>query len=145
MANIYLNPVTTPGMWSDLAPLSPKTPAATVHGATVAAEHNQPAPTGGAVAKRPKAIAWVKMAPDILRAMALAANHAGRTSGDVWAEAAQEWLLRKSLETEYDVLSNQPARTRDSAILEEKRSKLWSSIDSAMGDIRELRPTLTQE
>jgi len=100
-----------------------------------------PALQGQGVTTRPKAIAWVKMAPDILKAMSLAATHAGRTAGDIWAEAAREWLVRKALDADYDALSNQPNRRHDLA-LEDKQHRLWSSIDSLMGDIRQIRPTV---
>jgi hypothetical protein len=86
---------------------------------------------------RTKAIAWVRMAPDILRAMAMAANHAGRSAGEVWAEAAREWLLRKSLDADYDVLAYAPSKKREDGLLEETRKRLWGSIDSAMSAIRE--------
>jgi hypothetical protein len=90
-----------------------------------------------AVATKPKAIGWVKMAPDVLRAMTLAANHAGRTTSEVWAEAAREWLLRKALEADYDVLAHMPARKRpEDAQIEAKRTRLWGNIDSMMAGIR---------
>jgi hypothetical protein len=91
-----------------------------------------------AVAAKPKAIGWVKMAPDVLRAMSMAANHAGRTVSEVWAEAAREWLLRKSLDADYDVLAHMPARKRpEDAQLEATRSRLWNGIDTLMVAIRE--------
>jgi len=74
--------------------------------------------------------------------MGLAANHSGRAAGDIWAEAAREWLLRRSLEADYDALSNMPGRRRDGVTLEEIHTRLWSTIDTAMGDIRQQRPTL---
>ena len=91
-----------------------------------------------AVATKAKAIGWVKMAPDVLRAMTMAANHAGRTTSEVWAEAAREWLLRKSLDADYDVLAHMPARKRaEDAHLEAKRTQLWGGIDALMSVIRE--------
>ena len=134
MANTFLNPVSVPGMWGDPFPAPTQAPANIATPAT-AAENN-------AVATRPKAVAWVRMAPDILRAMAMAANHSGRTSSDIWAEAAREWLLRKSLDADYDVLSNMPARKREDSHLEAQRQRLWSSIESAMDIIRQPQPTL---
>ncbi len=101
-----------------------------------------PAMASGALVTRPKAIAWVRMAPDILRAMALAANHAGRGVGEVWAEAAREWLLRKSLDAEFDLLSNQPERKAESAALLETKRRLWTTIDTAMEALRQSRPTI---
>ena len=138
MANAFLNPTVVPGMWGDYLPTPNRSTPATVSPATpeMAAEAN-------AVAPRPKAIAWVKMAPDILRAMASAAMHAGRSAGDVWSEAARDWLLRKSLEADYDVLSYAPSRKRDDSVLEEMRSRLWGGIDSVMSDIRQSRPTIS--
>ncbi len=90
------------------------------------------------VATKPKAIGWVKMAPDVLRAMTMAANHAGRTASEVWAEAAREWLLRKALDADYDVLAHMPNRKRpEDAHLEATRTRLWGGIDSLMSAIRE--------
>lgn len=91
-----------------------------------------------AIATKPKAIGWVKMAPDVLSAMHMAANHAGRTVSEVWAEAAREWLLRKSLEADYDVLAHMPTRKRaEDAQLEATRTRLWGSIDGLMSTIRQ--------
>lgn len=92
---------------------------------------------------RPKATSWVRIAPDILRAMSVAAQHAGKPLSDVWAEAAREWLLHTSLEAEYDVLSNQPERRRGPNTVEEMRHRLWGKIDSAMGDLRESSPIVS--
>jgi hypothetical protein len=100
-------------------------------------ESLSPMATASAVIPRTKAIAWVRMAPDILRAMAMAANHANRSAGEVWAEAAREWLLRKSLDADYDVLSYAPIKKREDGMLEEKHKRLWGSIDAAMSAIRE--------
>jgi hypothetical protein len=139
MANAFLNPVAVPGMWGDNIPAPSRVPAIARNPVAPATDTFDNAHS---VATKPKAVAWVRMAPDILRAMAFAAKHAGRTAGDVWAEAARDWLLRKSLEADYDALANMPQRRRDGAALEEKRSRLWGSIDSMMSDIRQLRPTL---
>ncbi len=84
-----------------------------------------------------KAVGFVKMAPDVLKAMSHAAQRAGRTASDVWGEAAREWLLKKSLEIDYDVLSNQPDRRKESAPLTAMRTRVWGSIDTLMADIRE--------
>ena len=133
MANAFLNPVSVPGMWGDpiAAPAPQSTQMAEPATYAEAAETN-------ALATRPKAIAWVKMAPDILRAMSMAANHASRTVGEVWAEAAREWLLRKSLDADYDVLAYAPAKKRpEDGMLEEMHKRLWGSIDSAMEGIRQ--------
>lgn len=135
MANTFLNPVAVPGMWGEpSAPVQVTTtgaPPATTSDLGVAA-------TANAVATRPKAVAWVRMAPDILRAMALAANHAGRSAGEVWAEAAREWLLRKSLDADYDVLAHMPAKKRpEDAALDQQRKRLWTSIESALEVIRQ--------
>ena len=134
MANAFLNPA---GAWGDSisAPTRPT---------LVPRPDNTPSDSrpSNAIAKKPKAVAWVRMAPDILRAMGLAANHSGRAAGDIWAEAAREWLLRRSLEADYDALSNMPGRRRDGVTLEEIHTRLWSTIDTAMGDIRQQRPTL---
>ena len=139
MANAFLNPVSVPGMWGDPIPAPAPRPTRTVEvGAAteMAAEAN-------ALTTRPKAIAWVKMAPDILRAMSMAANHASRTVGEVWAEAAREWLLRKSLDADYDVLAYAPAKKRpEDGMLEEKHKRLWGSIDSAMEGIRQVTLTI---
>jgi hypothetical protein len=90
-----------------------------------------------AIAAKPKAIGWVKMAPDVLRAMTMAANHANRSTSEVWAEAAREWLLRKALDADYDVLAHMPTRKRpEDALLEAKRTQLWGGIDSLMSAIR---------
>ena len=132
MANAFLNPVSVPGMWGDPIPAPAPHPTRMVETSAateMAAETN-------ALATRPKAIAWVKMAPDILRAMSMAAHHASRTVGEVWAEAAREWLLRKSLDADYDVLSNLPARRKEAAALAEKRSRMWGAVDTAMADLR---------
>ncbi len=134
MANVFLNPASVPGTWSDSSPVPAQAP---IHAATPAA-----AAESNAVVTRPKAVAWVRMAPDILRAMALAANHAGRTASDVWAEAAREWLLRKSLDADYDVLANMPARRREDGQLEAQRQRLWSSIEAALDVIRQPQPTV---
>ncbi len=139
MANAFLNPVAVPGMWGDNIPAPAPLPAVTRNPVAPATDTFDNAHS---VVTKPKAVAWVRMAPDILRAMAVAAKHAGRTAGDVWAEAARDWLLRKSLEADYDALANMPQRRRDSAALEAKHARLWGSIDAAMSDIRQLRPTL---
>jgi hypothetical protein len=144
MAQGYFNSVDSSDIWEEAA-IDPNLASTILHTqenlpiteAMGAMKSNQQS-----VATRQKAISWVKMAPDILKAMSLAAQHAGRTAGDVWAEAAREWLLSKSLETEYDILSNQPPRTRDQAAIEEKRSRLWNNIDSLMGAIRDINPSI---
>jgi hypothetical protein len=131
MANTFLNPLAVPGMWGDPLPTAlpaTRTQAAPVEAAPVAATN--------AVAARPKAVAWVRMAPDILRAMAMAANHAGRSTSEIWAEAAREWLLRKSLDADYDVLAHMPAKKRDDGALDQMRKRLWSSIDTSLEAIR---------
>ena len=134
MANAFLNPVSVSGMWGDPIPAPAPQATRAVEPSTVTevvAETN-------ALATRPKAIAWVKMAPDILRAMSMAANHASRSVGEIWAEAAREWLLRKSLDADYDVLAYAPAKKRaEDGMLEEKHKRLWGSIDSAMAGIRQ--------
>jgi hypothetical protein len=132
MATILRNPPAPPvESWGDLWPSShdslPIPPAA-----------GEPA---RALAARPKAVAWVRMAPDVLRAMALAAKHAGRTVGDVWAEAARDWLLRKSLEAEFD-MSYLPERQRDEGAHKAKQAQLWSVIDASMEMLRQPRPTI---
>jgi hypothetical protein len=122
MANAIINPV--PELWGDSLPAVPQT----------------------AVAAKPKAIGWVKMAPDVLRAMAMAASNAGRSLSEVWAEAAREWLLRKSLDADYDVLAHMPAKKRpEDALLEQKRTRLWGTIDSAMEGIRAPQVTIVEE
>ncbi len=129
MAYAFVNPVPSSGLGD--TPLPSAAPARVEPPtAAVAAANN-------AVMPRTKAIAWVRMAPDILRAMAMAANHAGRSAGEVWAEAAREWLLRKSLDADYDVLAYAPSKKREDGLLEETRKRLWGSIDSAMSAIRE--------
>ena len=141
MANAFFNPVAVPGMWGDSIPAPTRTAIslrAEGQPAVIPAEVNN----SQAVATKPKAVAWVRMAPDILRAMAMAANHAGRTAGDIWAEAAREWLLHKSLDADYDALANMPTRHRDNGVLEQNQTRIWGSIDTLMGDIRQLRPTL---
>src|SRR5579884_1676831 len=138
MANAFLNPVAVPGLWGDNISAPAPLPAVTRNSVAPAPDTFD---NTHAVTTKPKAVAWVRMAPDILRAMATAARHAGRTAGDVWAEAARDWLLRKSLEADYDALANMPQRRRDSAALEAKHARLWGSIDAAMSDIRQLRPT----
>ena len=134
MANTFLNPVGVPGMWGEPSapvPTSVAPPAAAAIDSGAAASAN-------AVATRPKAVAWVRMAPDILRAMAMAANHAGRSASEVWAEAAREWLLRKSLDADYDVLAYMPAKKRpEDGAPDHQRKRLWSSIDSALDIIRQ--------
>lgn len=125
MANVVFNPGMVGG-WDDTLP----------------APTNGVARTGGAVAGKPRVIGWVKMAPDVLRAMHVAAQHAGRGVGDVWAEAAREWLLRRTLDVDYDAVSNTPQRRREQGALSEQRTRLWTNIDSMMGDLREDRPTL---
>lgn len=130
MANVFLQPVQVPGLWGD--------PPMTLGAPTVPVDLTLPAVENSALATRPKAIAWVKMAPDILRAMALAANHGSRTVSEVWAEAAREWLLRKALDADYDVLAYAPAKKRpEDAQLEAKHQRLWGSIDAAMATIRD--------
>jgi hypothetical protein len=119
------------GWWGDSLPDQPTL--TLVPGGMAPARPTDPQ----AVMPTPKAIAWVKMAPDLLRAMAHAATHAGRSAGEVWAEAAREWLLKKSLETEYDVLANQPDRRKGADPLAQARSRMWGSIDTAMADIRQ--------
>jgi hypothetical protein len=122
MANVTMNSV--PELWGDSLPAVQQT----------------------AVATKPKAIGWVKMAPDVLRAMAMAANNAGRSLSEVWAEAAREWLLRKSLDADYDVLAHMPAKKRaEDAVLEQKRQRLWGSIDSAMDVIRAPQVAVIEE
>ncbi len=125
MANVVFNSTMAPEPWGEPTPAS-------------VLPRNATGEQG--VATRPKVIGWVKMAPDILRAMSMAAQHAGRSSGDVWAEAAREWLLRRSLDADYDALSNAPQRKRGE--LHEMRTRLWHAVDSMMEDLREVRPTL---
>ena len=105
-----------------------------------------PAVSQTAVATKPKAIGWVKMAPDVLRAMAMAAQNAGRSLSEIWSEAAREWLLRKSLDADYDVLAHMPAKKRPEDLhLELKRHRLWSTIDNAMEGIRTPQATVVEE
>ena len=132
MAYAFLNPPPTslegPPRLAELSITAPPT----VEALTTAAATN-------AIMPRAKAVAWVRMAPDILRAMTLAANHAGRTASEVWAEAAREWLLRKSLDADYDVLAYAPVRKRpEDGVLEATRKRLWGSIDTAMEGIRQV-------
>lgn len=132
MANVFLPAEDIPGGWGESLSSQERSRVAMMPGALTP----EGAAANNALATRPKAIAWVRMAPDILRAMAMAANHAGRNAGEVWAEAAREWLLRKSLDADYDVLANLPARRKEDAALDEKRSRMWGAIDTAMADIR---------
>lgn len=128
MANVVFNPMVGTGMWEEAAPVAKRVP--------------QPVASETAVAPRSRVIGWVKMAPDVLRAMSMAAQHAGRTVSEVWSEAAREWLLHRSLDADYDVLANAPARRRGESALTDMRTRLWSSIDTMMGDLRQDRPTL---
>ena len=128
MANVVFNPTMATDMWGEPAHETMRVP--------------QPVTTGTEVAARPKVLGWVKMAPDVLRAMTMAAQHAGRTASDVWSEAAREWLLHRSLDADYDVLSNAPARKRGDGVLTDMRGRLWTNIDTMMDDLRQMRPTL---
>ncbi len=123
MANVVFNPGSE--AWNEAGTLSQLAPRM---------------PDEGAVATRSRVIGWVKMAPDVLRAMTIAAQHAGRTASDVWAEAAREWLLHRALDADYDVLANSPVRGKSAPPV--MRTNLWHSIDSMMDDLRQDRPTL---
>ena len=110
MANVVFNPAMGVGAWGEPA-------------SDMVAPRPVTSETG--VATRPRVLGWVKMAPDVLRAMTMAAQHAGRTASDVWSEAAREWLLRRSLDADYDVLANIPARKRGDGVMTEMRTRLW--------------------
>ncbi len=139
MANAFLNPVAVSGVWGEPIPAATQS----VQSMPAVAPDTALASDATALAIRPKAIAWVRMAPDILRAMGMAANHAGRNISEVWAEAAREWLLRKSLEADYDVAAYMPARRRpEEAALDGMRRRLWTSIDSALDGIRQTQPAI---
>jgi hypothetical protein len=83
------------------------------------------------------------MAPGLLRAMSLASVRQGRAEGEIWAEAAREWLARHQGD------DPEPPTPGASAPVwraeRDLRTRCWSAIDVLMGDLRAPLPTTEDE
>lgn len=77
----------------------------------------------------------VRIAPALLRAMEIAASVRGRPMGEVWAEAAREWLLRHAEDDDPQPPSPATAAPRSLAS-RSTRDRCWTAIDVLLGDLR---------
>jgi hypothetical protein len=83
------------------------------------------------------------MAPSVLRAMSQAAAATGRAEGEIWAEAAREWLARHA---ENDPEPPTPGATAPARKAErDTRLCSWAAIDVLMRDLRAPLPTTEDE
>jgi hypothetical protein len=73
----------------------------------------------------------VRVPSAVLREMARAARLAGRGEGELWAEAAREWLTRRARGDE--PLPPTPAAP---ALPVPRPPRSWSAIDSVLRDLR---------
>jgi hypothetical protein len=76
----------------------------------------------------------VRVPTAVLREMTRAAHVAGRSEGELWAEAAREWLARRARGDE--PLPPTPAAP---ALPVPRPMRAWSAIDSVMTDLRRAR------
>lgn len=67
----------------------------------------------------------------VLRRMAAAAQACGRSEGDIWAEAAEEWLSRYALDDE-----PQPPTPAAAALSIPRPARCWGAIDALLADLR---------
>lgn len=67
----------------------------------------------------------------VLRRMAAAAHASGRNEGDIWAEAAEEWLTRYTLDNE-----PQPPTPAAAALSVPRPARSWSAIDALLTELR---------
>jgi hypothetical protein len=79
------------------------------------------------------------MAPELLRAMAEAAQTTGRPEREIWAEAAREWLRRHHQSD--DPQPPEPgASAPNPAALRAARERCWQAIDVLVNDLRAPQP-----
>jgi hypothetical protein len=67
----------------------------------------------------------------LLREMTRAARLAGRSEGELWAEAAREWLARRARGDE-----PQPPDPSAAALPVPRAPRSWSAIDSVLSELR---------
>lgn len=67
----------------------------------------------------------------VLRRMAAAAHTCGRSEGDIWAEAAEEWLTRYALDNE-----PQPPTPAAAALSVPRPARSWHAIDALLTELR---------
>lgn len=67
----------------------------------------------------------------VLRRMSAAAQASGRSEGDIWAEAAEEWLTRYVLDNE-----PQPPTPAAAALSVPRPARSWSAIDALLTELR---------
>ncbi len=67
----------------------------------------------------------------VLRRMSAAARASGRSEGDIWAEAAEEWLTRYTLDNE-----PQPPTPAAAALSGPRPTRSWSAIDALLTELR---------
>lgn len=99
-------------------PLAPLVPAAP---ATDRAERAQRSDHGVAL----------RVPATVLRRMSAAAQACGRSEGDIWAEAAEEWLTRYALDNE-----PQPPTPAAAALSVPRPARSWSAIDALLTELR---------
>jgi hypothetical protein len=68
----------------------------------------------------------------VLRMMTQAARTTGRDEGDVWAEAAREWLSQRRREGE-----PQPPTPAAAALAVPRPARSWAAIDALLSELRE--------
>ena len=79
-------------------------------------------PLGASVVRVPEAL---------LRLMRAAAWSTGRPEGELWVEAAREWLTRRALDDE-----PQPPTPAAAALAVPRPSSAWAAIDTLLADLR---------
>ncbi len=80
----------------------------------------------------------VRVPVALLREMTAAAYRAGRTEGEVWAEAARLWLERRMRGD-----GPQPPDPAAPAMPLPRRSRAWSGVDAVMSELRQARSPAT--
>lgn len=83
------------------------------------------------------------MAPSVLRAMSRASATTGRAEGELWAEAAREWLARHHDDDPEPPTPGASASTAMAA--RDTRPRTWAAIDILMGDLRAPLPSIDDE
>ncbi len=76
----------------------------------------------------------VRVPTALLREMTRAARMAGRSEGELWADAAREWLARRSRGDE-----PQPPDPSAPALPLPRPDRSWSAIDSVLAELRRPR------
>src|SRR5579859_2182226 len=102
--------------WANAASLAPATPLAPL------------AP----FAPSPK-IAAVRVPPLLLADMGAAARASGRSLGDIWTEAAREWLRHHHAQEH----EPQPPTPAAAALAIPRPTRTWTAIDAVLADLRQ--------